>query len=198
MRQLWDLWLTIRKQETWLAEGGVSSQQAPGECGRTELSTEVKLVKFALFSPTLWCLTQQSVLQLTLNYSKQCSNGLVTLKQPPQSSPLHSHFLKAPWNEWSAAATENHGFLHLCKVEQAAVYSYLYQRELLMEMGQISEVLRAAIALPSCRSHHRDVPMQNSFGGSLICRVPAAGSGVAITIIWSNIMHYSATCVLHA
>ena len=96
---------------------------------------------------------------------------------------MHGRFLKAPWNEWSAAATEDHGFLHLWKVEQAAVYSYLYQRELLRELGQISEVLRAAITLASYRSHHRDVPMQNSFGGSLICRVPAAGSGVAITIV---------------
>lgn len=42
---------------------------------------------------------------------------------------LHSHFLKAPWNEGSAAAaaTEGWGFLHLHKVEQAAAYSYLYQ-----------------------------------------------------------------------
>jgi len=57
---------------------------------------------------------------------------------------------------------------------------------LLRELGQIFEVLRAAITLASYRSHHRDVPLQNTFEGSLyflICRVPAAGSGVAITTI---------------
>lgn len=153
-----------------------------------------------LFSSTWWCLTQQWMLQLTISYSKQRGNWLVTLKQPPQSSPLHSRFLKAPWNKWSAAATEEHGFLHLCKVEQAAAYSYLYQRELLRELGQVSEVFRAAIVLASYRSNHRYVPTQKSFQGSLeflICRVLAAGSGVAITIVWSNTMHCNATCLLH-
>lgn len=74
---------------------------------------------------------------------------------------------------------KDHGFLHLCRVEQAAVYSYLHQRELLRELGQISEVLRATVILASYRSHHRDIAMQDSFGGS---RIPAAGSSVTIAV----------------
>lgn len=90
---------------------------------------------------------------------------------------------KAAWNEESAAAaTGGWGFLHLQKVEQAAVYSYLHQGELERELGQIPEVLGAATALPSHKSHHRDVPMWNSFRGSLICRVPAAAHSEESTI----------------
>lgn len=72
-------------------------------------------------------------------------------------------------------------------MERAAVCSYLHQGELERELGQIPEVLGAAITLPSHRSHHRHVPMCNSFRGSLICRVPAAAHGVASTIVYSQI-----------
>lgn len=111
------------------------------------------------------------------------AHWLVTLKQLPQSFSLHSHFLKAPWNEWSAATTRDHIFFHLCKLEQAALYSYLCHRELLRELGEISGMLRAATTLAPYRSHHGDLPMPCRGRKFPICRIPAAGSGVVLSII---------------
>lgn len=137
-------------------------------------------VCFLLF---LGCLTQSWMLQLNLPLQQEkqelsCDSEAATtdlsLAQPLPKGTL----------EWKVCSsrTEGWGLLHLHKVEPAAVYSYLHQGGLERELGQIPEVLGAAIVLPSHRSHPRDVPMWNSFRGSPICRAPAAAHGVASTI----------------
>lgn len=53
----------------------------------------------------------------------------MTLKQPPQSCPLHSHYLKAPWNERSAAAEQRDEDFSICTRWNQLLFIHTFTRE---------------------------------------------------------------------